>query len=202
MAKDALTSDIGNALLIELEAHATELAKKAGALLMNHWKRDLSVHYKSKGFQDPVSEADLKSQTLLINGITSKYPKHGILSEESTDTSGNDRDFLWVLDPLDGTVNYLNHYPCFGVSIAVLFRGSPIVGAIFALSPEMSQGHVLHARLDGGAFMNDIAIQVSSNQDPSETDLISMSESVRGHYKVSGPLAHNLGNNRVTGSIS
>ena len=186
---------------MELEAHATELARKAGALLLEHWQRKLSVTYKSKGHQDPVSEADLKSQTLLIDGITDRYPEHGILSEESTDTIWANRDFLWVLDPLDGTVNYLNRYPCFGVSVAVLFQGSPVVGALFILSPEATEGYVLHARLHGGAFLSDAAIHVSNNQEPLQTGLLSMAGFFRSQYRIERPLADKVGNVRVTGSI-
>ena len=106
-----------------------------------------------------------------------------------------------MLDPLDGTVNYLNRYPCFGVSVAVLFQGSPVVGALFILSPEATEGQVLHARLHGGAFLNDAAIRVSNSQEPSQTGLLSMAGFFRSQYRIGRPLAHRVGNVRVTGSI-
>ena len=189
------------ALLTELEAHAARLARDAGALLLEHRQRELSVEYKGTGHQDPVSEADLKAEALLIERITARYPDHGILSEESTTTTWANRDLLWVLDPLDGTVNYLNRYPCFGVSVGVLYRGAPVVGALFILSPEATQGQVLRARLDGGAFLDDVPIHVSNSQKPSRTGLLIMPGHFWSRYRIGRDLTHTMGNVRVTGSI-
>ncbi len=112
--------DIDPSLLLSIEEHATDLARQAGALLLDFFGRNLHVEYKSAGHQDPVTEADRKADELLIAGIQGKFPRHGILTEETPESQGMEGDYVWVVDPLDGTTNFINRYPFFGVSIGVL----------------------------------------------------------------------------------
>ena len=130
-------------LLLSLEEHATTLARQAGTLLLDLFQRKLLVEYKSKGQRDPVTEADRKAEELLTAGIQQHFPQHGILSEETQEPYGIKRDFVWVVDPLDGTTNFMNRYPFFGVSIGVLYRGVPVAGALFIPWPLVSGGQVL-----------------------------------------------------------
>ena len=148
-------------MLCSLEEHASWLAQEAGTLLLGLFNQNLHIEYKSAGYRDPVSNADKAAEQLLISHIQNNFPKHGILSEETEDSLIMDCDFLWVLDPLDGTTNYVNHYPFFGVSLGILYQGIPVVGAIFVSTPLISGGQVVHARHGGGAF---------SGKDPTKVD--------------------------------
>ena len=190
------------ALLLSIEEHATALARQAGALLLDSFHQDLHVEYKSSGRRDPVTNADKQAEALITSGIAQRFPDHGILSEETPVSTGLDREFVWVIDPLDGTVNYMNRYPFFSVSIGVLHRGVPVAGALFVPSPLVPQGQVIHARLNGGAFADDSPVHVYAGNEPSPNGLLTMSPSFRAYFRFGGPLRRSLGDIRVVGSIA
>ena len=189
-------------LLKDIESNAKDLAWAAGKLLLTHFNKHLSVEYKSKGNQDPVTEADRNAERLLIDEITARFPSHGILSEETLGITRSQGEFLWVLDPLDGTTNFINGYPCFGVSIGVLLNGIPVVGALFVPTLKPPGGHVLHARLLGGAFLDDIPIRVFKNPEPTSEGIVSVPGSFRQNYHLKHDLIKRTGNFRTTGSIA
>jgi myo-inositol-1(or 4)-monophosphatase len=119
----------------ELE-FSSELARRAGAVLMDRYERLERIDYKSA--RDVVTEADHESEALIIEAIRARFPEDAILAEESGEhhaVAGEERPTgrgrTWVVDPLDGTVNYANGIPFFCVSIALVFDGSPVVGTIF-----------------------------------------------------------------------
>jgi fructose-1,6-bisphosphatase/inositol monophosphatase family enzyme len=114
---------------------ATALAIRAGELLMDRYERVERVDYKSA--RDVVTEVDHLSEELIIDAIRARYPGDGILAEESGEhvavagsspTSGQGR--VWVVDPVDGTINYANGIPYFCVSIGLAVDGRPAVGVI------------------------------------------------------------------------
>ncbi len=118
----------------ELE-FAIALAARAGEILMDRYERLERIDYKSA--RDIVTEADHLSEDLIIDAIRSYHPGDGILAEESGEhrakageapTSGRGR--VWVIDPLDGTVNYANGIPFFCVSIGLVVEGRPYVGVV------------------------------------------------------------------------
>ena len=120
--------------LVELD-FALGIARKAGAVLMDHYERLEQIDYKSA--RDVVTEADHLSEALILDAIRSHYPADAILAEETGEhkakageapTSGRGR--VWIVDPLDGTVNYANGIPMFCVSIALVVDGVPTVGVI------------------------------------------------------------------------
>jgi len=108
---------------------AKEAALEAGGILMEHLGRLKDVRYKS--VRDPVSEADRESEALIARIIREAYPDHGFLGEEdsSWEPSGKDGP-RWIVDPLDGTVNYAHAYPCFCVSIALESDGVLQLGVV------------------------------------------------------------------------
>jgi len=119
---------------------ATELARRAGAVLMDRYERLERIDYKSA--RDVVTEADHESEALIIDAIRARFPGDAILAEESgehraigEESAGEERATVpgrtWVIDPLDGTVNYANGIPFFCVSIALVVEGSSVVGAVF-----------------------------------------------------------------------
>lgn len=140
-------------VLAELEAKAVELAWEAGKMVQGRFGAPLEIEYKDEKKLDPVTSVDKESQAYLYEAISRYFPGHGIVGEEgprSEEASAS--DFLWVLDPLDGTTNFLNGLPVYAVSIGVLHRGAPVAGALFIPWPGKDGGQVLHARKGGGAW--------------------------------------------------
>lgn len=98
------------ALFAEIEESAATWAREAGHLLLARFRTALAVEYKSKGRQDPVTEADREAERFLHTAIHARFPDHGVLGEEGAEAAQG-APFVWVLDPLDGTTNYINGLP-------------------------------------------------------------------------------------------
>lgn len=110
-------------------AVAEVLAVQAGAFLLDGLNRPrLAIETKSSG-TDMVSEMDKGAETLLVEGIVRAFPDDAILGEEGTDRDGTS-GWRWVIDPLDGTTNYLYGHPFWSVSVGVEYRGLPAVGVV------------------------------------------------------------------------
>ena len=133
---------------------AIEAARTAGQEIVKRLPQERDV--QSKGFRDIVTDADLAAQEVLVSIIHSRFPGHGILSEEGL-KPGSDAGTIWVLDPLDGTTNYAHRYPCFSVSIGVV-RGDELVAGV-VYDPLLE--HVFCAERGAGATMNGTRLRVS-----------------------------------------
>ena len=157
---------------VEIEAAAVEFARGAGDLLASHFGRALSVEYKDKAQQDPVTAADKETQAYLVDQISRRFPDHGVLGEEddaSLDGERSAADFLWVLDPLDGTTNFMNGLPVYASSIGVLYRGRPLAGAVYIPWPSANaSGVVVHCHVGGGAFADGEPVSVYQTEKPRE----------------------------------
>ena len=190
--------------LRRLEGACAELASKAGALLRERFGNSLDVEFKDKAKElDPVTSADKESQHLLKAEIGASFPDHGILGEE--DDGGEDAvspDFLWVLDPLDGTTNFLNGLPVYAVSIAVLHKGVPVASSIFVPWPNPSGGVVLHARRGGGCRIDGEPLSINSREGPKPNRLSGLPGSFGHGFRFTGGLHKRAGEPRVTGSIA
>ena len=195
-----------DAIARDIEAAAVEFARGAGALLSEHFGRALSVEYKDKAQQDPVTSADKETQEYLVNQITERFPEHGILGEEDdADADGEKRaaDFLWVLDPLDGTTNFMNGLPVYASSIGVLYRGRPLVGAVFIPWPSAGDGVVVHSRVGGGAFRDSEPVSVYQTDRLRGDRLVGLPGSFGASTRMGkGLKGQPLGQLRVTGSIA
>ncbi len=195
-----------DAIARDIEASAVEFARGAGALLSEHFGRALSVEYKDKAQQDPVTSADKETQEYLVNQITERFPEHGILGEEDdADADGEKRaaDFLWVLDPLDGTTNFMNGLPVYASSIGVLYRGRPLVGAVFIPWPSAGDGVVVHSRVGGGAFRDSEPVSVYQTDRLRGDRLVGLPGSFGASTRMGkGLKGQPLGQLRVTGSIA
>ncbi|MFQ5432166.1 MAG: inositol monophosphatase family protein [Nitrospinota bacterium] len=109
-----------------------------------------------KGLIDLVTEVDIECEKIVTEAIAKKYPDHGILSEEGTELK-NRSDYLWIVDPLDGTTNFAHGFPMFCVSIALVNEGKRIIGVAYdALRDEL-----FTAVKGSGAFLNGKRIKVS-----------------------------------------
>jgi myo-inositol-1(or 4)-monophosphatase len=134
---------------------AVELAKEAGQVLMDYFERRLAVKSKSSEI-DLVTEADIASEKLIVEAIRERYPEHSILSEEGLGQEQTG-EFLWLVDPLDGTVNYAHGYPVFCVSIALQRGGETVLGVTF----DPVQDELFWAEKHQGAYCNGRLLSVS-----------------------------------------
>ncbi len=112
---------------------ACQTAVSAGQLLREKWQQPR--HLINKGFRDIVTDADIASQTLITDTIRNRFPEHGFLPEEKNSTLPTEGEFIWIIDPLDGTTNYSRQLANFSISIAVAQKQEaglrPLVGAIY-----------------------------------------------------------------------
>ncbi len=145
-------------------AFATDLARRAGRVLLDSYERLEHVDYKSK--RDVVTNADYASERLVIDAIRKRFPDDGILAEESGEHAGVLRDDgsnngrRWVIDPLDGTVNYANGIPYYCVSIGLVVDGRPAVGVIL----DPARDDLYTATADGPACLDGEAIESSTKE--------------------------------------
>ncbi|PZC47738.1 MAG: myo-inositol-1(or 4)-monophosphatase [Chloroflexi bacterium] len=189
-------------LLLSLERHAVSIAKESGEILIQYFQSDLEVTYKNHGEKNPVSNADLAAETLIVTRIKNTFKDHGILSEETPEPDSLNQDFIWVVDPLDGTTNFINGLPIFASSIGVIYQGIPVVGAIFLPSPKNSKGTVVHAKIGGGAFADDNPISVSNNAVPHPNSVNVLPRSFMRQYELGKELDGKLGGLRKIGSMA
>ncbi|MDR3256638.1 MAG: inositol monophosphatase [Endomicrobium sp.] len=138
---------------------ALAAAKKGASILLKYYNNSiLNVEYK--GEIDPVTQADKNSQKAIIKIIKSVFPQHGILAEEDSVNEIN-KDYCWIIDPLDGTVNFVHGVPIFCVSIGLKYKNEIISGVIY--SPIMNE--IFIAEKNKGAWLNGKKIRVSKVKD-------------------------------------
>ncbi|MEE8481892.1 MAG: inositol monophosphatase family protein [Acidiferrobacterales bacterium] len=135
---------------------AIKAARRAGNIILRHSDQLDRLTIESKGRNDYVSEVDRSAEAEIIDIIHRAYPSHAILAEESGDHSGD--DYQWVIDPLDGTTNFLHGYPQYAVSIALLDKGKLAQAVIF----DPLRDELFTASRGAGAQINDRRIRVSS----------------------------------------
>jgi len=138
---------------------AVRAARQAGKLLLRYYGQVDAKSVSEKGRNDFVSEVDRAAEQAIIEVIRRAYPNHAILAEESGEHRGD--DFQWVIDPLDGTTNYLHGCPQFAVSIALKHRGQLESAVVYdPLREEMYT-----ADRGGGAYLNDHRLRVNQRKD-------------------------------------
>src|SRR5271170_1210574 len=109
-------------------AFVIELAERSGEFIRPHFG-DAGSRVETKSDQSPVTEADRGAEQLMRRLIEKKFPGHGIIGEEFG-SENPDAEFVWVLDPIDGTKAFITACPLFGTLIALMHRGQPVLGAI------------------------------------------------------------------------
>nr|WP_298682236.1 inositol monophosphatase [uncultured Dongia sp.] len=166
--------------LRQIEETAVDLAKLAGAEIVQALGRSISIRYKSVDpakvaakaakdsapinlFRDPVSEVDQNVEKLIRLRLADKFPTHDILGEEINEASESTSDFLWAVDPIDGTTNFINGFPMFAASVGILYRGRPIAGAIWCSVSHVLYAGVYHACLGGDVCFDGEAMRPRLN---------------------------------------
>lgn len=137
---------------------ASEAARLGGGILLDNLHGRLASQASAKLNFDFVTEVDLLSEKAILDFIRRRHPSHRILAEESGESEAAS-EYLWIVDPLDGTTNYLRGLPVFSVSIALMKGDSLVAGAVF----DPLRGELFHAERGGGAFLNGNPIKVSGN---------------------------------------
>lgn len=209
-------SAVDTETLQEIEAGISDLMRQAGQITLRHFQLPLEVEYKQGNRSDPVTQADRAVEEFLRVAITERFPGHAILGEEGTEIDVEKNEFLWALDPVDGTTNFLNGLPLFGCSAGLLHRGEPVVGAIFLPVAPRSAAHcaapdgngslqlggaVLHARLGGGAFLDGKPIRASGSEAPVPSSLVGLPGHHSHQFRRRGRLRGSPGELRSLGSI-
>ncbi len=137
---------------------AREAAEAAGGLLRHGLDEAKDIGYK--GAVDLVTNFDGLAQELIIKHIAAAYPSHAFLAEEGIRPAAP-AEFLWVIDPLDGTTNFAHRLPVFAVSIGLVFRGKPVLGVVF----DPVREDLFTASAGGGAYLGNRRIHVSGVSD-------------------------------------
>jgi 3'(2'), 5'-bisphosphate nucleotidase len=146
------------------ERFAADIARAAGAVVLRWYAAGVHVEWKGKG--DPVTEADKEANALIVDALRREFPGDAILAEESADDRtrlSNPR--LWLVDPLDGTREFVDHVGEFVVMVALAEAGRPVAGAVF----HPVTGTLLRARQGAGTWVEDAAgvrrLRVSDRRD-------------------------------------
>ncbi len=135
---------------------AIETAKQAGSIIMQHFGKISSVERKSTDI-DLLTIADTESDAFILDRIKTTFPQHHIISEESNLTKGNS-DYRWVIDPLDGTTNFVHNLPIFAVSMGLQYKEETILGVVH--NPAANK--CFWAEKNAGAYLNDKPIHITS----------------------------------------
>jgi len=136
---------------------ATNIARTAGQYLLDHKGQISKDNIDEKGRNDFVTFVDHQSEKLIVKAIHGQYPSHEILAEEGSAITST-ADYRWIIDPLDGTKNFIQDIPMFCVSIAMEFQSKIVVGVVY----DPVHDELFSAESGGGAFLNGKAIHISS----------------------------------------
>jgi myo-inositol-1(or 4)-monophosphatase len=174
MTSQSTTADVAEEkVLADIERTAVELARLAGAEIVNALGGLLSIKYKSdldakaddSTYRDPVSEVDHRCEVLLRARIAERFPDHDIIGEEINDRAVDKpyADYIWAVDPIDGTSNFINGFPMFAASIGVIHHGRPVVGALWCSTTHALRAGVYHGRIGGTLRLDEQPIDRKPN---------------------------------------
>jgi myo-inositol-1(or 4)-monophosphatase len=165
---------------------ARQIASTAGALALDYFRKWDQLTIDVKGHQDFVSEADRNVELAVRAALAQTFPNDGIVGEEGESTSGTS-GYTWVIDPIDGTTNFINGIPQWCVIIACVHQGQTVIGVVH--DPVHDEMH--HAVAGGGAFCNDRPIRCSSKTSLLEGSLgvgFSGRREIEGHQAAGQPV--------------
>lgn len=130
-------------------------AKDVGQWILTERQENFSLDkVEIKGLNDLVSYVDKGAESRIVKELSDHFPAGFIVEENSVSSR---QDYNWIVDPLDGTTNFVHNVPCFAVSIALEYKGEIILGVVY----EINRDECFYATKDGGAFLNSIQIRVS-----------------------------------------
>ena len=194
-----------DALLANIEAAAVSMAEEAGSLISGYFGKEVDTEFKDKEQTNPVTQVDKESQAFLERSILEHFPDHGVLGEEDEEVEGESPlapDFVWVLDPLDGTRNFMYGLPVYACSVGVLYRGSPVAGAVHVPWPGTSSGVVYHARVGGQTAAGGSPVRVFEAEQSEGRRIMAMPGSFGGMLQFRDGMYKNVGDLRMSGSLA
>ena len=140
-------------------------ARMAARSLAKDFREVENLQVSSKSAGDFVSRADISAENIIRKELTEARPTYGWVGEESGETKGEDPTRRWIVDPLDGTTNFLHGLPHWAVSIALEHRGKIVAGVVY----DVAKDEMFVAEKGGGAWMNDARIRVSDRRNMRES---------------------------------
>ncbi|MFM2482563.1 inositol-1-monophosphatase [Celerinatantimonas sp. YJH-8] len=140
-------------------------ARNAGNIIAKAYENFDKVEVQSKGLNDYVTSVDKAAEQAIIDTIQKSYPEHGIIAEESGIIEGQENDCQWVIDPLDGTTNFIKGIPHFAVSVALRVKGKTEHGVIY----DPLRNELFTASRGNGAQLNGYRLRVSNSRDLTDT---------------------------------
>ncbi len=188
-------------LLIALHDTACVAANNAGSMVAARFGGPLEV--SSKVDTTLVTDVDKNSQQVIADTITAQFPDHMVLGEE--DENENEppaTDFVWAVDPVDGTTNYVNGVPVHAVSVAALYRGAPVAAAVWVPWPSRGGSCLFHGYLNGGAWRDNEPMNVvpaGENGAPVTGRLTGVPAGASYLYRIDKPLMSAPGDPRTFG---
>lgn len=135
-------------------------ARKAGRSLVKDFREVENLQVSAKGPGDFVSKADREAERIIKDELMAGRPNYGWLGEETGETEGTDPTRRWIVDPLDGTTNFLHGLPHWAVSVALEHKGEIVAGVVF----DAAKDELFYAEKGLGAFMNDQRLRVSGRR--------------------------------------
>jgi len=155
-----MSEAVSRETLAQIGAEALALARMAGREMAAGLQRAPEVHYKpgahgGESLKDPVSAVDQAVEAMIRARLAERFPDHDVLGEESGERPARGSRFLWAVDPVDGTANYINGFPLFAGSIGVLLDGVPIAGAVWCAASHALRAGTYHAVRGGGLFFEE-----------------------------------------------
>lgn len=144
----------------------TAIAKEAGEIIRQGYRKDFGMEYKGAS-NNIVTEIDKKSEKCILDFLKKEFPTHSYLAEESG-RAERDSDYIWIIDPLDGTTNFAHGLPIFSVSIGVQKNGETIYGVVY----DVMRDYMYAAEKGSGATNNGRKISVSSKHTVEESLLV------------------------------
>jgi myo-inositol-1(or 4)-monophosphatase len=182
---------------------AIRAARKAGNHIAKSLENTDKIESVQKGTNDFVTNIDKEAEALIIDTIKNSYPDHSIVAEESGLTEGKDSDVQWIIDPLDGTTNFVRGIPHFSVSIAVRIKGKTEVACVY--DPMLNE--LFTAQRGAGAQLNNARMRVKQLKDLQGTVLATgfpfkQKQHSESYFKIMSALFVECSDFRRTGSAA
>ena len=196
----------------ELKRFIIGLVKEAGKYVLNSFEGEFEVSFKDRK-NNLVTEIDKKSQLIIEKIIISNFPEHKIIGEEDQKDKKIEgiSEYVWVIDPIDGTTNFVNGIPNFSISVAILKNSEPIAGAIWIPWPNKKRYLIFSTAKGEGSWANNVRLNLSGS-DPNSLDsggissysslspiignqdrnIIPSKEILRGEKRVIGSVAYEM----------
>jgi len=182
---------------------AIRAARKAGNHIAKSLENPEKVETSQKGMNDFVTNVDKEAESIIVSTIKSSYPEHCIVAEEGGLIEGKDQDVQWIIDPLDGTTNFVKGLPHFAVSIAVRIKGKTEVACVY--NPMLNE--LFTAQRGSGAQLNSSRIRVNQIKDLQGAVLATgfpfkQKQHAESYVKIVGSLFSECSDFRRTGSAA